>query len=249
MLHYKSKLSIYILKLLKIVQLVLRKLRDHALPPQNYINPEDMFHKEEHMDSYKHFKKYFYKALFKKKYELQKYSIRKSIENLQNYETESLLFLEFGVFSGTSINIFSKELENKKIYGFDSFEGINEDWFGTSKEKGTFSMHGKLPKVSSNVDLIKGLVQETLPEFLKNNDTKKIAFMHMDLDVYASSKYVLEKAKPYLIKGSVILFDELYNFPGWSEGEYKALKETFNDNEYKFIAFSSNGSGVAIQII
>ena len=72
--------------------------------------------------------------------------------------------------------------------------------------------------------------------------------MHMDLDVYESSKYVLEKTKPYLTKGSIILFDELYNYPGWSVGEYKALKETFDDKEYKFIAFCSNGSGVAIKI-
>mgnify|MGYP001178799137 FL=1 len=249
MLHHNSKVSKYILKTLNFIQIVLRKFRDHVLPPENYVNPEQMFHKEEHLDSYNHFKKYFYTALFKKKYALQTYCIKQAIENFNSLKDNNYLFLEFGVFSGTSINLFSNELKDLEIFGFDSFEGINEDWFGTSKEKGTFSMHGKLPKVNSNVNLIKGLVQDTLPNFLKDKTTKKIAFMHMDLDVYQSSKYVLEKTKPYLTKGSIILFDELYNYPGWSVGEYKALKEVFGDDEYKFIAFSSNGSGVAIEII
>ena len=65
MLHHNSKLSKYILKLLSLIQIVLRKLRDHVLPPENYVNPEQMFHKEEHLDSYNHFKKYFYSSLKK----------------------------------------------------------------------------------------------------------------------------------------------------------------------------------------
>ncbi len=109
-------------------------------------------------------------------------------------------------------------------------------------------MHGKLPKVNSNVNLIKGLVQETLPNFLKDKTTKKIAFMHMDLDVYESSRYVLEKTKPYLARGSIILFDELYNYPGWSVGEYKALNEVFNEKEYKIIAFSKHGWEAVVEI-
>ena len=71
----------------------------------------------------------------------------------------------------------------------------------------------------------------------------------MDLDTYESSKFVLEKIKPYLIKNCVVVFDELYNYPGWDVGEYKALKETFNDNEYKYLAFAAEGTSCAIQII
>ena len=43
-------------------------------------------------------------------------------------------------------------------------------------------------------------------------------------------------------------FDELYNYPGWKNGEYKALEQTFNENEYKFKAFSVNANRVVIQI-
>lgn len=69
------------------------------------------------------------------------------------------------------------------------------------------------------------------------------------MDTYETTKFVLNKIKPYLIKNCIILFDELYNFPGWDVGEYKALTETFNESEYKFIAFSSDGLQAVIKII
>ena len=52
-----------------------------------------------------------------------------------------------------------------------------------------------------------------------------------------STKFTLEKLKPYLVKNAIILFDELYNYVGWEHGEYKALKEIFNDNEFQYKAF------------
>ena len=70
----------------------------------------------------------------------------------------------------------------------------------------------------------------------------------MDLDTYESSKYVLEKIKPYLSKNAIILFDELYNFIGWENGEYKALKEVFTDDEYEFKAFTLNYCQAVIQL-
>ena len=42
------------------------------------------------------------------------------------------IYAEFGVFSGNSINYFSKNIKNKTFFGFDSFQGLKEDWFGTS---------------------------------------------------------------------------------------------------------------------
>ena len=50
------------------------------------------------------------------------------------------------------------------------------------------------------------------------------------------------------MKNSIIAFDEIYNFPGWEYGEYKALKESFNNDEYKYICFSMTYQRAAIQI-
>jgi len=71
----------------------------------------------------------------------------------------------------------------------------------------------------------------------------------MDLDNYDSTKFVLKKIKPYLSKNSIILFDQIYNYPGWRASEHKALTEVFKANEYKFIMFSKIGEQAAIKII
>ena len=69
----------------------------------------------------------------------------------------------------------------------------------------------------------------------------------MDMDTYGATKYALNKIKPFLIKGSVILFDNFYNFPNWQQHEYKAFTEELNEKKFKYIAFSD--SPVAIEIL
>jgi hypothetical protein len=44
------------------------------------------------------------------------------------------------------------------------------------------------------------------------------------------------------------LFDDLWWYPGWDVGEYKALKEVFNDDEYEFKAFAVYGEQVVIKL-
>jgi len=73
------------------------------------------------------------------------------------------LILEFGVFMGYSINHLAR-LTDKRIYGFDSFEGLPQRWRDTF-EKGAFAVP-KLPRVRKNVTLVKGLFDATLPGFM-----------------------------------------------------------------------------------
>ena len=52
-------------------------------------------------------------------------------------------FLEFGVFQGRSINIIAEKFPDQKIYGFDSFKGLPEDWVvskNNTYEKGRFHL-------------------------------------------------------------------------------------------------------------
>src|SRR5690348_11342920 len=70
------------------------------------------------------------------------------------------LYLEFGVREGDSVNYIANHILPKIIYGFDSFEGIPEEWKrrkdgSLTYPEGTFSMTG-LPEVKGNVSLIKG---------------------------------------------------------------------------------------------
>ena len=71
----------------------------------------------------------------------------------------------------------------------------------------------------------------------------------MDLDTYESTKFVLNMLKPYLKSNSIILFDQLYNYPGWKEGEFKALTEVFKEAEYKYLAFGKYSKQVLIKIL
>ena len=124
---------------------------------------------------------------------------------------------------------------------------MREDWSGWIESKGTFDLNKNLPTLNKNVIPVVGWVQDTLEPFLEKYKPE-INFVHMDMDTYETTKFVLNKIKPYLVKNSIITFDEIYNFPGWEVGEYKALIETFNENEYQFIAFDLDRSCAAIKV-
>ena len=175
--------------------------------------------------------------------ELREFAIRRA---LKNHKTD-YFYLEFGVWVGTSINFFAKILQNKKIYGFDSFEGLHEDWFGNTDTIGRFNLNKKIPKLNNNCVPVVGLIQDTLPKFITENKNPKINFVHLDLDTYPSTKFVLSTIKPYLVDGAILLFDELYNSTGWRVGEYKALTEVFSEEEYKYLAFARQKYNVAIR--
>jgi len=210
-------------------------------------NPLEAFRRDEIKDSYQYFKKHFYNSvLLEGVKETRLYAIEKSLEFSES--NNGGLFLEFGVHSGKSINLFANHLKkiNKKIHGFDSFQGQPNDWPGYIRKKGFQKINKKdVDKLNSNVEIIEGLVEETLDSFLEKYNKEKILFVHMDLDYYPSTKFVLEKIKPFLSNNAIILFHALHNYSGWKNGVIKAINETFDKNDFEFIAFSSTIQGIA----
>ena len=236
----------------KIIRNILQKLSRvvfHLIPYELHlffkIIPKDVhthYRENENLQCFNHLEKHLRNAIHMDGLSIRKYAIEKS---LLNDKEKNKFYLEFGVFKGDSANFFSEYVN--KLYAFDSFEGLREDWVGTQETKGYLNLDKKIPKLNKNIEPIVGFIQDTLDDFLKKHNPK-INFAHMDMDTYESTKYALEKLKPYLIKDSIILFDDLYNRPGWRSGEYKALQETFDESEYKFRAFSTRGSKVVIQL-
>jgi len=179
-------------------------------------------------------------------------SIIQNIPNIHNYplthvfETLRLkhkpntLWLEFGVASGNTINYISK-FTNDSVYGFDSFEGLPEKW-RDGFDKGAFNRNGVLPDVHSNVILIKGWFDQTLLPFIKTQN-KKVSFIHMDADLYSSTKYILTTLKDYLDTDCIIVFDELVNYPGFdgNTGELKAFYEFITENDVHYRWIGMNG--------
>jgi len=210
-------------------------------------SPIDIYLEEISKSCYEFFKPHMNQSsVFLKDNDIRHYSISRAFKN---ESAKNNIFLEFGVYKGDSIKLFAKFLSkhNLEIYGFDSFEGLEEEWVAADYNPvGTFSLSGKHLKMPKNVRIIKGKVQDTIDSFLKKNGDKKIIFAHMDMDTYIPTKYTLEKIKPFLQKGSVILFDELYGFPNWQLHEYKALKEVFNEKEYRYFAFGTRQASIEI---
>ena len=209
----------------------------------NKISIGSLINENTKKECYEHFKEIFKTTILFRDFEaIRMYAIENAISNDKQKE---LFYLEFGVYKGISTNFFSKYV--KKLYAFDSFEGLREDWVGTALGKGAFNLNKKIPKLNSNIEPIVGFVQDTLDDFLKKHNPK-INFVHLDMDTYPSTKYALERLKPFFNKDAIIIFDELYNYPGWKDGEYKALKEVFKDDEYIFKAFNISGPEVVIQL-
>lgn len=167
-------------------------------------------------------------------------------ESLREVSVQNGLYLEFGVAGGESVN-FIAERTPAVIHGFDSFEGLPEDWRGVFR-RGYFAM-SKLPKVRSNVRLHKGWFNETLPGFMKAHPGP-IAFVHMDADLYSSTKTVFDLMAARFVAGTVIQFDEFFNYPGWKEGEYRAFKEFCLERnvKVKYLGYAGADQQVAVKI-
>jgi tetratricopeptide (TPR) repeat protein len=157
--------------------------------------------------------------------------------------------IEAGVFFGQSINLISKFKSKQRVIGFDSFEGLPEDW-NEREFAGAYSTKGCLPKVGKNVELIQGWFKDTIPEFIIKNQAP-ISFLHIDCDIYSSTKDILNSLASYIVVGTVILFDDFFGYDGYEQNEWKALNEFAS--EYKlnihFLAFCPMGRELAIKII
>ncbi len=142
------------------------------------------------------------------------------------------LLFEFGVYKGRSINYLAEQLNKKgdrrRIYGFDSFMGRPHNTGRSGPDSTKPNLKGIKPVVLPNVNLVKGMVEETFATFMDNLKLrdKSIAYMHLDFGVYEPTKYILEHTLPYLKKGTIIDFDELLGYADWKVNEYKAMMET-----------------------
>lgn len=183
--------------------------------------------------------------IFKRREELWSYCIKR-IPELQRKEG---VIAEFGVWKGESINFFAKKCPNSRVYGFDSFEGLEEDWSGYVLPKGTFSTGGKLPKCEKNVKLFTGWYEETVPKFIEELLQSKIQILHMDSDTYKPTAYVLNSLSKNLGAGTIVIFDEYFGYPNFRSHEFKAWKDFVISSKvnYRYIGYTEKQ--VAIEIM
>lgn len=163
--------------------------------------------------------------------------------------TPTGLVLEFGVYRGKSINRIASRLAPRRIYGFDSFRGNPEDWAGWNAPRGVFNRGGERPKVAPNVTLVDGYFEDSLPGWCRSATEQDVAFVHIDCDLYSSTRTVFEHIGPWLREGSVIVFDEYFNYVNWRAHEHRAFRELVAARalRYRYLAFSTQQ--VAVEIL
>ena len=172
------------------------------------------------------------------------------------------VIVEFGTRWGQNMSLFAALRgiydtfhRHRKIIGFDTFEG-----FPSIHEKdGTSALmkQGKLAVPANYADylrkiidcqerdnplshikkyeVIKGDAVVQFEKYLEKHPETIVALAYFDFDIYEPTKKCLELIRPYLVKGSIIGFDEL-NDPD-SPGETRALAETFGLNNIKLRRF------------
>ncbi len=156
---------------------------------------------------------------------------------LRNAEHDGL-WLEFGVFKGYSLNYLARRTDTR-LFGFDSFHGLQEDWKGGGHARGTFDLAGRLPRVRSNVSLLVGWFGDTLPGFLAANPGP-VSLLHLDCDTYEATADVLRLIVDRLTAKTVVILDDYLGFRGYRESQFRAWAEFVATHglAYRYAAFN-----------
>ena len=206
--------------------------------------------------------KSFHTPLFLKRQELSKVLYFDYV--YQQFLNTHGVIMEFGTRWGTNMVTLSNLRGinepfnyNRKIIGFDTFEGFKntntkEDGKHDIIKEGAFSVTenytdylDQLLSIHQNesplshikkYEIVKGDAPVQLSKYLSENPQTIIAFAHFDFDIYKPTFDCLNIIKPHLVKGSIISFDELNdpNFPG----ETKAVNEAFGLNNIELKRFA-----------
>ena len=164
-------------------------------------------------------------------------------------------YYEFGVgWGGTLTNYFSglekfcndfQEVpKNFQIFCFDSFEGLppsenpadkHPDWVKGAMAHSIEEIKQKLKtnnfsKNFENIKFIKGYFDKTLTSSLRDElSSFPPEIVTVDVDLYSSTKIVLEWLRPFLMSGTLFYFDDIWAFHGNPNyGQLKAINE-FNE--------------------
>lgn len=164
-----------------------------------------------------------------------------------------ITYLEFGVWKGESLRAWTRLNTDpqSRFFGFDSFEGLPEDWqhgFGRETTREHFDLEGRMPRFDDGrVELIKGWFQQTLRPFLERVELRHPLVIHNDCDLHSSTLYVLATLDPYIQDGDLIMFDE-YASP---RNEYLAWDEYLRAfaRQARCVAMSDRWSQTAFEFL
>ena len=153
------------------------------------------------------------------------------------------LVLDFGVATGDSTIMLGNALlktEDRTVVGFDAFLGIRNEWSKPDRPPGSMNLGGVVPDRLANhekVELRVGWVEDTLPVFLEEHP-EQAGLVHLDMDVFPPTKFVLESLEPALRPGSLLVFDDYFGFIGWQKHSHRAFTESFDLSNFRCVGVS-----------
>ncbi|MDR3144137.1 MAG: TylF/MycF family methyltransferase [Puniceicoccales bacterium] len=180
-----------------------------------------------------------------------------SIIALANFPEGIAIDLGAGVFK--SSNLIGAVFCHNIVFACDTFSGLPDVWVRRDKNFpiGTFApirhlqneMQPPFP-VLDNVVAVKGHFNDTIPQIIPIIEDYPIALVHIDSDTYSGAISGLKPLLPLLRVGTILVFDEFYNYPGYENGEYRAFMELIVGNGFQYtpLAFNAHHQQVAMQI-
>jgi len=176
---------------------------------------------------------------------ISRYELYKLIQNIPGD------IIELGVCGGKGLFSFIQavfinepQYQWRNIVGFDTFDGFvslsendNLNIDSHLKKEGAFKENSydelcKLAKIHQDfcfmntrkqIEIIKGDIKITIPEFLEKNKGLIISLLYLDLDLYEPTKLAIRLLWDRIPKGGIIVFDEAIT-RSW-QGEAQALHE------------------------
>lgn len=182
------------------------------------------------------------------------YALIKSVEYIIKHNIPGE-FVECGVWRGGSamaiaLTLLKMNETNRKIYMFDTFEGMSEPDENDNDINGIAASNllAKSDKIlnenniwcystldevmksvrktnypSENLIFIKGKVEDTIPKTIPNS----ISLLRLDTDWYASTKHELEFLYPLVTTKGVVIIDDY----GHWQGSRKAVDEYIQNHK------------------
>jgi len=134
---------------------------------------------------------------------------------------------EIGTFNGASAKLIAEVKGDRELHVFDSFEGLPEtlDFDAAHFHKGQYQSDFEVVKKYlspySKVHVYKGFFPQKNAEHIED---KKFSFIHLDVDLYESTRDSLVFFYPRMSKGACLISHDYY-----AEGVFRAFKEFFED--------------------
>jgi len=176
---------------------------------------------------------------------LYRYEMFKRVLSVQGSVVECGVLFGGGLMAWAQLSAILEPMNHqRRIIGFDTFGGFvgisEEDEKGTSSflHKGDYAVDSyedlkegiglydanRFLRHIPKVELVKGDICQTLPQYLEAHPQLVVSLLYVDLDLFEPTKAALEHLVPRMPKGGIIAFDQL-NSTAWP-GETTAVMQT-----------------------